>query len=71
MTEANLNKIPAAIEVHAHCAPDSDGAWVTCPHCDQDNATTWSGLKICTQCDHKFFVAAGPLVRERYDHPKS
>lgn len=51
--------------VHAHEDPEWDGAWVTCPHCNEDNGVSWSGEKECTQCRKPFLVADGPLVRNR------
>ncbi len=50
--------------VDAYEDPEWDGAWVTCPHCEQDNGVTWTGKKNCTLCNKEFLVADGPLVRK-------
>jgi len=42
-----------------------DGAWATCPHCQQVNGVSWSGEKTCTQCGETFEVTSGPLVKDR------
>jgi len=50
--------------VEAYEDSDWDGAWVKCPHCEHENGTTWSGSKKCNNCEKKFEVSAGPLVRD-------